>query len=423
MRGRELEIFDMRGTTLGMMRGLALSVVLMGGAAWAQDVPAPAPASPANPPQQQDAAPVVRQEPAAKPDVAQPAQQAAPVERRDGDAQQDAEKKEKMDAQDADAPKRKAPKVAKADKNKPAKEEGNAVIWEDPGNVGGKDLFEGQGKGKHPEGPYTFLEEDKAGTNPKMEVKDAQGKKWKVKVGEEARPEVVASRLLWAVGYFANDDYFVPEAQVQGLKMSRSSPSFKGDRVLDARFARRPGSEKKLGIWKWKENQFMGTREFNGLRVMMAVMNGWDLKDENNAIYMDEKTGRQIYLASDVGATFGSNGRALTRARGKGNVGKYESSKFITKAGEKVDFATPAKPTATLIETMGFSAKDMANRSGMQWIGRDIPREDCKWIAGYLGQLTHQQLQDAFRAGGFSLKDVDEYVKVVEERIGELKAL
>ena len=418
----------MNGTTARMMRALALGLVMAGGVALAQDAPMPAPApapAPAADQQKQDqrqeqppAAPVVR------PDVAAPAQDAAPVVR------QDSEKKEKMDAQDADKkdeadqPKEKGPKGpkgAKGEKNKPVREEGNAAIWQDPGNVGGKDLFDGQGKGRHPEGPYTFVEEDKAGTNPKMVVNDAQGKKWKVKVGEEARPEVVASRLLWAVGFFANDDYFVPEATVSGLKMSRGS--FKGDRVENARFARRPGSEKKLGIWKWKENQFLGTREFNGLRVMMAVMNGWDLKDENNAIYQDEKNGRQIYLASDVGATFGSNGRAATRARGKGNVGKYESSKFITKAGEKVDFATPAKPTATLIETMGFSAKDMADRSGMQWIGRGIPREDCKWIAGYLGQLTHQQLEDAFRAGGFSLKDSDEYVKVVEERIAELKAL
>ena len=30
---------------------------------------------------------------------------------------------------------------------------------------------------------------------------------------------------------------------------------------------------------------FPDTRKFNGLRVMMALMNSWDLKDENNAIY------------------------------------------------------------------------------------------------------------------------------------------
>ena len=36
--------------------------------------------------------------------------------------------------------------------------------------------------------------------------------KWRVKLGVEARPETVASRLVWAVGYYANEDYFLPES-------------------------------------------------------------------------------------------------------------------------------------------------------------------------------------------------------------------
>ena len=34
-------------------------------------------------------------------------------------------------------------------------------------------------------------------------VRDAKGVKWSVKLGIEARPEVAASRLVWAVGYLA----------------------------------------------------------------------------------------------------------------------------------------------------------------------------------------------------------------------------
>ena len=44
------------------------------------------------------------------------------------------------------------------------------------------------------------------------------------------------------------------------------------------------GDEKKSGTWSWHHNPFVGTREFNGLRVMMALLNNWDLKDENNAV-------------------------------------------------------------------------------------------------------------------------------------------
>ncbi len=301
----------------------------------------------------------------------------------------------------------------------------NPVLWTDPGNIAERDLFYGQGGNNHqPKPPFTFLREDLNGTNPKFDARDADGKKWRVKLGEESRPEVVASRLLWAVGYFANDDYVLPEATVQGLKMRRKSESAVGDQITYARFARKPGGQDKIGIWEWKDNPFTGTREFNGLRVMMAVMNNWDLKDDNNSVYKDSKSDRQIFLANDVGATFGTNGLSWTRARSKGNVGSFKGSKFITRTTEaEVDFATPAAPTAYLAETGGVGVVPYAKRASLDWIGRKIPRDDVRWIASLLAQLTHKQLVDAFRAGNFPPDVIDMYVSLVESRIAELKAL
>ena len=81
------------------------------------------------------------------------------------------------------------------------------VLWHQSADIASLDLYEGQGGTKHaPRPPFTFLEENKSGTNPKFDVTDADGHKWRVKLGEEARPEVVASRLLWAMGYIVNDD-------------------------------------------------------------------------------------------------------------------------------------------------------------------------------------------------------------------------
>ncbi len=31
----------------------------------------------------------------------------------------------------------------------------------------------------------------------------------------------------------------------------------------------RTSTEKKVGSWKWRDSPFYGTREFNGLRVLM----------------------------------------------------------------------------------------------------------------------------------------------------------
>src|SRR6185437_13814161 len=163
------------------------------------------------------------------------------------------------------------------------------VLWQDPGDIAAKDLYEGAGGAAgRPQPPFTFVSEDMSGTNPKFDAKDASGVTWRVKMGEESRPEVVASRLLWAMGYFVNDDYVLPDTTVQQLQMKRGGKAIGADgRILDARFARKPDHQKKIGIWRWKDNPFNDQREFNELRVMMAVMNNWDLKDINNSVYED----------------------------------------------------------------------------------------------------------------------------------------
>jgi hypothetical protein len=311
------------------------------------------------------------------------------------------------------------------DKPLPSDQVHHPVLWADPGKIADHDLFYGQGGEKHqPKPPFTFLLEDMHGTNPKFDARDADGQKWRVKLGEESRPEVVASRLLWAVGYFANDDYVLQQATIEGLKMHRKSADAKGNRVTDARFSRKPGGYDKIGIWEWSENPFTGTREFNGLRVMMALLNNWDLKDVNNSVYQDAKSDRQVFLANDVGATFGTNGLSWTRGHSKGNVESYEKSKFITRLTDtEVDFATPAAPHAYLAKTGGFGIVPYEKRASLDWIGKKIPRDDARWIASLLAQLTHQQLLDAFRAAHFPADEADIYVILIENRIAELKAL
>lgn len=301
----------------------------------------------------------------------------------------------------------------------------NPVLWEDPGDIAAKDLYFGRGGEDHqPKPPFTFISEDHNGTNPKFDVRDGDAKKWRVKIGPEARPEVVASRLLWAVGYFANEDYNLPSATIASLHMKRGRDLINGDQVTDARFERKPGGEDKIGIWRWKENPFKGTKEFNGLRVMMAVMNNWDLKDVNNAVYSDEKHDRQIFLVSDIGATFASNDEHVHHDTDKGNIASFEHSKFITKKTEHhVSFGTPMLPTGLLLRKGPLLLGETVRREPLDWIGHDIPIDDARWIGSLLGKLSHKQLEDAFKAGNFPQDEVDAYVAIVESRIAELKAL
>lgn len=334
-----------------------------------------------------------------------------------------------MAAQAADAPAVHAgkPKKPQSDKGLPVQASAmkHPVLWEDPGNIAGKDLTLGMGGPDHqPKPPFTFVSEDQNGTNPKFDADDADGKKWRVKLGSEARPEVVASRLLWAVGYFVNEDYLLPTATVANINMRRGRDLIHGDGITDARFERRPSGQKKIGIWQWKANPFKDSKEFNGLRVMMAVMNNWDLKDVNNAVYQDEKHDRQILLVSDIGATFASNSEHVHHDTDKGNLASYQHSKFITKKSEKtVSFGTPMLPGGLVLRQGPVLVGEAVRRSGLDWIGHDIPLDDARWIGGLLGQLTHTQLDQAFRAGNFPDAERETFVKIVEDRIAQLKSL
>jgi hypothetical protein len=305
----------------------------------------------------------------------------------------------------------------------PAKADG--VLWTDPGDVRSKDLFYGPGgKDGQPQPPVTFLNQDAEGTSPKFEVRDQAHKKWKAKLGVEARPETAASRLLWAVGYFANDNYFLPKLEVQGLppRLARGQ-EFVGPSgtVNAARLQKHPDEYKRTGDWSWHHNPFKGTREFNGLRVMMALLSNWDLKDENNAILesADEAKGK-LYEVSDVGASFGRSGESYTSNGSKGVLGPYQRSKFVSKVTpEYVDFNFPTHLPFIYVFNFPLFFGELSNH----WVGRHIPRADVKWIGSLLGQLTAEQIRDAFRAADYPPETLEGYAQAVEKRIAELQKL
>jgi len=307
---------------------------------------------------------------------------------------------------------------------------GAKVLWRDPDSIAGRNLLYGPGGAEHvPHGQFTFVEEDLDGTNPKFVVRDADGVKWKVKMGLEARPETAASRLLWSVGYFANEDYFVADLKVDNmpdhLHRGQSYVSL-GGIVHDVRLKRDIKGEKKVGQWAWEENPFSGTRELNGLRVMMALMNSWDLKDENNAIYdrkpeAEGSRAERIYMVSDLGASFGAPSLTFPLGHSKGDLDTYRGSKFIDQATPQYfDFATPA---GTSLVVQVFKPKDAHMRRRLEWIGKDIPREDVRWIGRLLAQLTPEQIGDAFRAADYPFDKINGFVAVIVSRIEAIDSL
>src|SRR3954469_9600618 len=78
---------------------------------------------------------------------------------------------------------------------------GDAVLWREPSDIASRDLFLGPGgDDKKPNlSNVTFLAENPGGYSVKYQARDGSGRKWVVKLGNEARPETTALRLLWAV--------------------------------------------------------------------------------------------------------------------------------------------------------------------------------------------------------------------------------
>jgi hypothetical protein len=176
--------------------------------------------------------------------------------------------------------------------------------------------------------------------------------------------------------------------------------------------------EEKVGIWRWREDPFSRTREWNGLRVLMALMNNWDLKDANNTIV--DKDSERIYMVSDLGASFGTTGFNPNHEVSKGNLKNYEHSHFITHtAGDYVDFSVPSRPAAVVF----FNPHECFMRMNLRWIGRRIPRSDARWMGQVLARLSPAQIRDAFRAAGYTPEETEGFAKVVERRIGQLTAL
>jgi hypothetical protein len=303
--------------------------------------------------------------------------------------------------------------------------QGPAVLWREPQDIRTRNLFYGSGgMGDQPPGDsFIFLKEDLEGSNPKLDVMDADGTKWKLKMGIETRSETVASRLVWAVGYQTEEYYFVPAARIKEMpRLQRGRKYVQPDgTVFNVRLKRTPEGEKKIGVWEWSQNPFTGTRELNGLRVLMALINNWDLKDENNAILqLHGAQDDEVYVVSDLGSSFGTVGFGWSRKGSKGNLKAYEHSKFVKDVtGDTVSFYTPARAAWDHL----FPRREWRMRQSLRWIGRDIPRTDARWMGQLLGRLSDAQIKEAFRAAQYSNVEIDRFSRVVEKRIAELQRL
>jgi len=314
----------------------------------------------------------------------------------------------------------------KADKKE--RETGTPVLWHDPGDIAARDLRYGPGSPDlAPQAPFTFLEEVKAGESPKFKVRDARGVEWSVKLGPEAQSETVSTRLVWAVGYFAEEAYYFDEVTVEGMpQLKRGREYVSGKTVRGARFEPRREDVVEGPEWSWRDSPFEDSREMDGLKVLMILLNNYDARKGNNHIlYTDTPGGREArYVVTDLGATLGRAG-GLGGKRVKNDLQAFLSTKFVRGADEEdgvVEFDFDTRPRGfghlTVLNPKYYRG-EVKKESAM----RGIPVEHARWIGSLLSQLTDSQLRDAFQAAGYAESTTEGYVRALRERIGQLTQL
>src|SRR5215471_5130450 len=313
---------------------------------------------------------------------------------------------------------------AKNKRKKKHHSNGSAVLWRDPGNIRGRDLYYGPGsKELEPAPPFRFIKEATEGGSPKFDIEDARGVKWRVKLGPEAQPEIVANRLLWAVGYNAQESYYFDRVHIASMQqLSRGQKFVQGDSVIGARFEPRRKSVERNENWDWNKNPFHGTRELNGLKTMMVLLNNWDTFKKNNRVLHVKDTGENDYTVTDLGATMGAAG-GIGGHRSKNNVNDFARAKFVSKVKDgNVKYAYDLKPKKLGILSVLWPPYYIRQHKATNRMNK-VPIEHAAWIGSQLSQLSDDQLRDTFRAAGYNRATTESYVRTLRRRINELNRL
>jgi hypothetical protein len=278
-----------------------------------------------------------------------------------------------------------------------------------------------------PVAPFTFVKEDKSGESPKFVVHDARGEEWTVKLGPEAQAETVSTRLVWAVGYFAEEAYYLDEVRIDNLpRLSRGQDYVVGDTVRGARFEPKRSNMKRGKNWSWHNNPFENTRELSGLKILMILLNNFDAHSGNNRIiHVSGSRGAEArYYVSDLGATLGRAG-GLGGTRTKNDLADFLSTKFVRGVDARdgvveFDYDTRPRGIGHLSVLHPLYYRSQVNKEKAM---RGIPVSHARWIGSLLSQLSDEQLRDAFRAANYSEGTRESYVRALRERINQLTQL
>ncbi|HRH40103.1 MAG TPA: hypothetical protein PKY82_00560 [Pyrinomonadaceae bacterium] len=271
----------------------------------------------------------------------------------------------------------------------------NGIFWK-PVVISKRNLLLGPGgREMYPNlNKIVFVKEVKGGFSKKFHIKDGSGHEWVAKVGKEAQSETAAVRLIWALGYETEINYLIPSLTIPG----------KGT-FQNVRLEARPDNIDRKKNWNWSKNPFTHTKEFQGLIMMMAFLNNWDLKTSNNVILHNKNNNENYYVVSDLGVSFGKLGSNPLPifwriGRSRNDPVNYSKSKLVKSAkNDRVKLVYRGKSSEIFIP---------------------FPAQNVRWLTDLLMKLSDKQISDAFRAANYSPEHLKILTQEVKDRIREL---
>lgn len=271
-----------------------------------------------------------------------------------------------------------------------------AELWVQP--TGERDLFWGVGGKRLAPDPsiiYQVISVKRNGFSAGVTVTGPGDREWSAKFPPEASTEVVASRLLWGLGYHQPPIYYVPKWRADGAPDANPQ--------LPARFREKTpdlyGLDGK-GSWSYYENPFADSREMHGLLVLQVMLGNSDLKDQQNVIYelkQKYEGATKWYVARDVGQSFGRTGRVNPP---RGDIKVWEETPFIKGVN---------KNGRVVFEYHGRNSELVSH----------MTPADVHWICEHLQRLTDDQWTDAFRAGGYEPGIAERFIRRFKQKIHE----
>jgi hypothetical protein len=280
-------------------------------------------------------------------------------------------------------------------------------IWHDVHAEQANDLRYGPGGAAYvPEPPFEFVEELLTGSHPGVSVRDRRRRLWRVKWGAEAKPEAFCVRFAAACGYFAEVTHYVANGRIDGVGvLTRAGPMVGEDgSFTDARFELEDRSVRMLfdeHSWAWNDNPFVGTRQLDGLKIVVMLLSNWDTKDRR-----DVSRGSNTAIFEYPISRLSTEARYLITDWG-GAMGRWDAEGF--------EAQTPG-----FVAGVHDGMVDFGYQGQRSEIGRGIPVAHVRWFHRKVRRITETALRTGLLASGATQEEAARFARSLIVRIEAL---